>query len=96
MMKGKYKRSAKLLAILSLVIISGCIQLRPISLYEGAETPPPKQKPESVSKIVSPILFEDDTLNVWGIVSDSCKSFALVNDIKYKGDAGLKLKWNRQ
>ncbi|MEL6589895.1 MAG: hypothetical protein AAFQ68_07445 [Bacteroidota bacterium] len=96
MMEGKYKRSAKLIALASLVIITGCIQLRPISLYEGAETPPQQQKPESVSKIVSPILFEDDTLNVWGIVTDSCKSFALVEDIKYKGDAGLKLKWNRQ
>ncbi|MEM6345123.1 MAG: hypothetical protein AAF927_14625 [Bacteroidota bacterium] len=89
-------RSAKLAIILILIGLAGCIQLRPIALYDGAQSAPPQMKPESIDKIVASDLYQDDTLNVWGIVADSCKNFQLVRDVKYSGDAGLKLKWERQ
>ncbi|MEL7534200.1 MAG: hypothetical protein AAFN10_23045 [Bacteroidota bacterium] len=96
MFNAKTNRSAKLAILIVLIGLAGCIQLRPISLYDGKEAAPVMQKPEAIAKIVDPILYQDDTLNVWGILTDSCKNFQLVEDVKYSGTAGLKLKWERQ
>ncbi len=76
--------------------LTACIQFKKTSLYDGQLVRPPEPKPESIEKVVSPVLFEDDTLDVWGIVEDSCKTFSLVSDVSYQGEKALRLKWNRQ
>lgn len=96
MISEQTNRSAKLAILIALLGLAGCIQLRTISLYEGAEAAPALTKPEAIEKIVDPILYQDDTLNIWGIIADSCKNFKLVEDVKYSGSAALKLKWERQ
>jgi len=83
------------LSLCGLLVLSSCLQLRPISLYDGQATAPPPPKPEAVSQFVSPLLFADDTLNIWGIVSDSCKNFSLEKNITYRGKAALRMNWNR-
>ncbi|MFK7925444.1 MAG: hypothetical protein AB8H47_26060 [Bacteroidia bacterium] len=92
---AQINRSAKLALAMILIGLVGCIQLRPISLYEGEETAPVIKKPSSIAKVVDPILFQDDTLNVWGILADSCKNFQLVEDVKHSGKAALKLRWDQ-
>ena len=84
-----------LVSVLAAIILSSCLKLRPITLYDGEKKEPPAVQPESIEKVVSPVLFVDDTLNIWGIVDDSCKSFNLTQEVKYAGDAALKLNWNR-
>lgn len=90
------KRFLSLSALLLLVLhLSSCLEFRQISLYDGEQARPAPERPKLIDQVVSPVLFTDDTLNVWGIVDDSCKNFELVRDITYQGDAGLKLSWNR-
>ena len=74
---------------------SSCIQFRKATLYDGVQAEAPRVKPQSIEQVVSPLLFEDDTLNVWGIVTDSCKTFSLTQKASYKGEAGLALRWSR-
>jgi hypothetical protein len=81
--------------LLCLLLISGCIEFRQIALYDAEEKVPPPVKPKSVDQVVSPILFEDDTLDIWGIVSDSCKEFVLTDEVTFEGEKALKLKWSR-
>ncbi|MEM7657366.1 MAG: hypothetical protein AAF399_14625 [Bacteroidota bacterium] len=89
---SKYIAYAVILSALLGMI--GCIQVRPLVLYDVQKQALEPQKPERVEQYVSSLLFADDTLNVWGIVEDSCKTFELT-DVAYKGDAALKLEWNR-
>lgn len=84
------------LVLLGLIGMNSCIEVRKISLYDGKVQEAAIPKPEKISKVVSPVLFEDDTLDIWGIVNDSCKSFVLTDEVAYEGDKSLKLTWNRQ
>lgn len=91
------KTSPSLLGFLSLVLLlSACIQFRPIGLYDGEAKAPVPKAPTAVNQVVSPVLFVDDTLNIWGILSDSCKTFQLTEEVKYSGKASLKLDWQRE
>jgi len=92
----KLKTLLSLLSVgLWVLFASGCIQFRTLSLYDGQAVDPPAPKPESIEQYVASTLFSDDTLNIWGIVEDSCKNFALTDEA-YKGKKALKLKWNRE
>ncbi|MEL6671302.1 MAG: hypothetical protein AAFR61_03895 [Bacteroidota bacterium] len=85
-----------LLLASSLLLFAGCLQFRTLALYDGDAREPQPLPPTSVDQVVSPLLFQDDTLNIWGIVSDSCKSFELNHDVTYSGESSLLLSWNRQ
>ncbi|MCI4670307.1 MAG: hypothetical protein MRZ79_19375 [Bacteroidia bacterium] len=94
MLTKKYSWIA--IGLLLAISFSGCIELRKISLYDGQVQDVALPKPEKISKVVAPILFEEDTVDMWGIVDDSCKSFSLTNETAYKGETSLKLSWERQ
>ncbi len=82
--------------VLVWLMVPACLQLRPISLYDRVEEAPVPAKPESIEQVVGSTLFEDDTLDIWGIVADSCKTFALTEGVVYQGEAALALDWNRE
>ena len=81
--------------MLGIIMLTGCIEFRQIALYDTEEKTPPMSRPRAIEQVVSPILFLDDTLDIWGIVEDSCKNFALTDEVKHLGEKALKLTWSR-
>ena len=93
---SNFKQTGWLLLMMTLLILSGCIEFRQIALYDGEVKEEIPARPKSIDQVVSPILFEDDTLDIWGIMEDSCKNFSLTSDVTYAGNAALKLSWERE
>jgi hypothetical protein len=83
------------LGTLALLMLGSCIQLRPISLYDGVEQEPVAALPADIEKIVSSTLFQEDTLNVWGIFEAPCKNLKLTDEVAYSGSKALDLQWNK-
>ncbi|MEO0474316.1 MAG: hypothetical protein AAF206_32205, partial [Bacteroidota bacterium] len=87
-----------LVAVMMVMLLgsTGCLELRKLSLYDGDAQEPKIPKPASIESVVAPILFADDTTDIWGIVADSCKTFSLTDEFAADGQKSLHLKWKRE
>lgn len=85
-----------LAVFLTLIIgLSSCVELKEIALYDGVEPAPATEKPESINKVVEPVIFKDDPSDVWGIEDEICKEAEYTSDIVYSGDKAIKIAWDR-
>ena len=79
-----------------LLMLSACgIQMQTNSLYDGVEAAEVIPKPERISLVVEPVIFEDDGANFWTPQDDDCTEGTVVGDVTRTGEKALKINWNR-
>jgi len=77
------------------LVLSGCVEFKEISLYDGVEPAPVIDKPESIQKVVEPVIYNDDPSYVWGVEDETCKRASYTYDEVYSGDRAIKIAWDR-
>ena len=77
------------------IAISGCVEFKQITLYDGVKPAPVMEKPESIDKIVESLIYDDDPSDMWGIEDEICKRAEYTNDVVYSGTEAIKIAWDR-
>lgn len=83
-----------LLAIVLLLIFSGCVQFKKATLYDGVEPNIQPPIPSNLSLIVEPRIYDEDATDVWGLEKDICQEGS-ISDVAYSGKESIKISWNR-
>jgi hypothetical protein len=78
-----------------LLLTTGCVEFKTMTLYSGTETVVAPAKPEKIGLLVEPIILKNDLTDVWGLEKTVCKDASLSSDVTYQGDAALLLTWDR-
>jgi len=73
----------------------GCVEFKTIALYDGIEPEPKLPKPETIDRVVEPVIFDDDDSDMWGLEETVCKDGSLTYEQVYSGDVAVKLSWDR-
>ena len=55
------------------ILLSGCVELKQLSLYDGVVSAPKMEKPESISKVLEKVVYYDDHSDMWGVEDESWK-----------------------
>ncbi len=76
-------------------LLSGCVQFKPMSLYDGLEAYVAPPKPVTVASVVEPIIFRDKSSDMWGLETDSCKKAKLTSEVTHSGTEAIDLQWDR-
>lgn len=87
-------RCAAILACL-ITALPGCVQFKPMSLYDGAAAPTPVPKPKTIALAVAPVIFKEDASYFWVTDNPKCTTGSLVSDVAHSGRSALKINWNR-
>lgn len=75
-------------------ILSGCVEFKELSLYDGYEAAPVAKKPESINALVEPIIYDDGDQDMWGLEETECKDAELTYDVVYSGNEAIRISWN--
>ncbi len=75
--------------------LTNCVEFKTISLYDGIEKEPKPPKPETINRVVEPVIFYDDDTDMWGLEETVCKDASLTNKTVYSGNTAVKLSWDR-
>lgn len=84
-----------LLFIVLVMSMASCIEFKKIGLYDTPMRAEVITPPANVALAVEPVIFKDDTLDMWGVEKDSCKDVRFVRDVTDEGDGALEMQWNR-
>ncbi len=76
------------------ILMTGCIELKKATLYDGVVPEEKVVLPNDISVIVEPRIYDEDATDVWGLEKDVCQE-ASVSDVAYSGKESLKITWNR-
>ncbi len=79
----------------TLIMASGCIQFKQLTLYDGMETEPKPLKPKDISMIVEPSIYDEDATDVWGLEKDECQEASISNTVAYSGSESIQVTWDR-
>jgi len=77
------------------LLLSGCVEFKELALYDGVEPAPNFEKPESINKVVEPLIYDDNPSDMWGIEDEICKRAEYTSDVVYSGDQAIKIAWDR-
>lgn len=88
------KYSLSILAFAVILLFAGCVQFKTMTLYDGEEPAERIPKPERISLVVEPLIYDEDATDVWGLEKDVCQDASL-SDIAHSGKESLKVSWNR-
>jgi hypothetical protein len=77
------------------LLLSGCVEFKEITLYDGVKPPPEMEKPEMISKVVEPLVYDDNPSDMWGIEDEVCKRAEYTSDVVYSGTQAIKISWDR-
>ncbi len=88
------KRIVIALASFLIFASSGCVQFKPQSLYDGLEPMVKPEKPEVLSIVVEPVIFQDNAKDMWGLKADSCQTASLTSEVTHSGTEAIDLEWN--
>lgn len=88
-------RNIKLLFVVLAIVLSGCVQFKTATLYDGQETEPPSVPPSDISLAVEPIIFKDDATNFWVSDDPNCTTGGPTTEAVHSGDKALKINWDR-
>lgn len=77
------------------ILLSGCVEFKELALYDGVEPAPTYEKPETITKVVEPRVYDDNPTNVWGIEDEICKQAQYTTDVVYSGEEAIKIAWDR-
>ena len=91
----RLKFIASISFICCLFLLGSCIQFKKATLYDGVEPTIAPPKPKTITEIVEPLIYNEDTRDVWGIEKDECQDVQVSNTIAYAGNSSLHLNWNR-
>lgn len=80
--------------ILAAMLMTGCVELKKATLYDGVAPVEKVVLPKDISVIVEPRIYDEDATDVWGLEKDVCQE-ASVSDVAYSGKESLKITWNR-
>ncbi len=78
-----------------LLLFSGCLEVKTLTLYDGVEKTPAPPKPEKIRSVVEPIIYADNTQDVWGLEETECIQASVTDEVVATGDQALKVSWNR-
>ncbi|NEN22699.1 hypothetical protein G3O08_04165 [Cryomorpha ignava] len=76
------------------LMLFGCVQFKPQTLYDGLEPIEKPTKPEILSIVVEPVIFRDNAKDMWGLKSDSCQTVSLTSEFTHSGTEAIDLEWN--
>ena len=86
----------KILTILAFtLILIGCVEFKKVTLYEGVEKEVKPDKPQRIGDVVEPVIFNDNTTDMWGLEKTVCKDASLETKDVYSGKSAIKLSWDR-
>lgn len=77
------------------LLISSCVEFKQLSLYDGMEPAPVQTKPETINKVVEPVIYTNNTNDMWGLEETVCKKAELTYDDTYEGEQAVKISWDR-
>lgn len=80
--------------LLVAVLMTGCIELKKATLYDGVVPEEKVVLPNDISVIVEPRIYDEDATDVWGLEKDVCQE-ASISDVAYSGEESIKITWNR-
>jgi hypothetical protein len=89
------KLISKIAIVFLIAALSSCVEFKTISLYDGIEPEPKLPKPETIDRVVEPVIFYDDDSDMWGLEETVCKDASLTNETVYSGNTAVKLSWDR-
>lgn len=84
----------RIILFFSGLMLFGCVQFKPQTLYDGIEPIQKPEKPELLSSVVEPVIYRDQSKNMWGLKSDSCQTASLTSEITHSGTEAIDLEWN--
>jgi hypothetical protein len=85
-----------ILLMAALILSPGCgVQFQTARLYDGVEQRHKAPRPSSISKVVEPIIFQDDASNFWVAELPDCVQGEAVSGVSKSGQKALKISWNR-
>lgn len=79
----------------SAFLLSGCVEFKQLTLYDGVESAPKMEKPETIDKVVESEIYNDDASDMWGIEDELCKEASFSYDEVYSGTEAVKISWDR-
>lgn len=81
---------------LALLVLSAasCATFKTASLYDGDKPRYTQPLPSEIGLAVEPIIFYDDTRDVWGLEKDDCKKASITEEIVHSGQRAIKLQWD--
>jgi len=74
--------------------MSGCVQLKTLSLYDTEEVQAPIDL-SNIAEFAEPAIYRDATRDMWGLEKDECKHFQASNNIYRTGKTSIHLNWDR-
>lgn len=86
---------SKIAILFFIAASSSCVEFKTISLYDGIEPEPKLPKPETIDRVVEPVIFYDDDSDMWGLEETVCKDASLTKETVYSGNTAIKLSWDR-
>ncbi len=75
--------------------LSGCVQFKEATLYDGVEPLPKIEKPASINAVVEPVIYADNASDMWGLEKTVCKDASLTSKETYSGNEAIAVSWNR-
>lgn len=76
------------------VLMTGCIELKKATLYDGVLPEEKVEVPDDISVVVEARIYDEGVIDVWGLEKDVCQE-ASISDVAYSGKESLKITWNR-
>mgnify|MGYP003689988197 CR=1 FL=1 len=80
-----------IILILGMTLMTACVGIKELSLYENQGVPEPGIKGFTMTDVYSDLV----TSEMWGVEEVACKTVEKTDDVAYKGTSSLHLKWNR-
>ncbi len=84
-----------LVSISAALLLSACVEFKPIALYTGDEQEPLAARPAYVGLVVEPEIFRESARDVWGLEKNDCQTANLTTAAAYSGTQSIAITWNR-
>jgi hypothetical protein len=76
-------------------VLTGCVEFKEMSFYDGEEPEVVYKKPEKIGALVEPLIYADASTDVWGLEKNECQEASLSTDVYNSGNRAIKLSWDR-
>lgn len=91
------RRTSLTLAGLALaLLVSGCVQFQPASLYSGVEPAPVPERPRTLALAVEPQIYADQADDtIWFQDDTRCTQGSLTEEVVFEGRRAVAVSWDR-
>lgn len=92
---GRLGRGNGYLLALIVLFAASCVTFKTATLYDGDQPKYIAPVPSEIQLAVEPVIFYDDTRDMWGLQKDECQEASITEEVVHSGERAIKLEWDR-